>query len=69
MMKKILKNAFLLNFQKSMFSKIVPLKLSDLGEGTKEATIKKWFKKEGEIINEVKGKFYIGREYCRSLNR
>jgi hypothetical protein len=49
----LFKNIFNLKIQKSMFSKIVPLKLSDLGEGTKEATIKKWFKKEGDIINEV----------------
>lgn len=47
-----LKNLF---YSKYFFaSKIIPVKLSDLGEGTKEATIKKWFKKEGELVNEVK---------------
>jgi hypothetical protein len=51
---KLFKNYLQYNIQKHWFSKIVPLKLSDLGEGTKEATIKKWFKKEGDIINEVK---------------
>jgi hypothetical protein len=35
------------------FGKIVSINLPDLGEGTKEATIKKWFKKEGEKIEEV----------------
>ena len=35
------------------FSKTVPIKLPDLGEGTKEATIKTWFKKEGDLIEEV----------------
>jgi hypothetical protein len=50
---RLFKNTFKINLQKAMFSKIIPLKLSDLGEGTKEATIKKWFKKEGDIINEV----------------
>merc|ERR1712032_180776 len=34
------------------FAKIVQLKLGDLGEGTKEATIRTWFKKEGDIIEE-----------------
>jgi hypothetical protein len=45
---------FTLNFfQKFNFSKIIPIRLSDLGEGNKEATIKKWYKKEGEEIDEV----------------
>ena len=35
------------------FSKIIQLKLGDLGEGTKEATIKQWFKKAGDLIEEV----------------
>jgi hypothetical protein len=47
------KNIFNNHLQKAMFSKIVSLKLSDLGEGTKEATITKWFKKQGDIVNEV----------------
>jgi hypothetical protein len=36
------------------FGKIVQLKLGDLGEGTKEATIRTWFKKQGDLIEEVK---------------
>jgi len=40
------------------FGKIVSIKLPDLGEGTKEATVKKWFKNEGEKIDEVE---YINR--------
>ena len=41
--------------QYSMFARmfgIVPVKLGDLGEGTKEATIKQWFVKEGESVKE-----------------
>jgi len=41
------------------FSKILHVKLSDLGEGTKEATIKKWYKKEGEKIDEVSYNYLI----------
>jgi hypothetical protein len=32
------------------------MNLNDLGEGTKEATIKQWYKKEGDLIEEVKFK-------------
>lgn len=35
------------------FSKIVSVALPDLGEGTKEATIKEWFVKPGSKVNEV----------------
>jgi len=35
------------------FGKVVSLKLPDLGEGTKEATIKQWYKKEGDKVDEV----------------
>jgi len=33
-------------------SKIVRINLPDLGEGTKEATVKEWFVKEGQRITE-----------------
>ena len=33
--------------------KVVPVKLHDLGEGTKEAMIKKWYKAVGETVEEV----------------
>ena len=36
-----------------MFGSIIPIKLPDLGEGTKDATIKEWFVKEGQPIKEV----------------
>ena len=35
------------------FGQIMQVKLPDLGEGTKEATIKEWFVKEGDKIDEV----------------
>jgi len=34
------------------FGQMVAIKLPDLGEGTKEATIKEWFVKEGSKIEE-----------------
>jgi Biotin-requiring enzyme len=36
-----------------MFAKMIRINLPDLGEGTKEATIKEWFVKEGQKIKEV----------------
>lgn len=35
------------------FAKLVRINLPDLGEGTKDATIKEWFVKEGQRIKEV----------------
>ena len=40
-------------FMSRMFGTIVPVYLPDLGEGTKEATVKEWFVKEGDKIAEV----------------
>lgn len=34
-------------------TKIVPIILPDLGEGTKEATVKQWYKKVGDQVEEV----------------
>jgi 2-oxoisovalerate dehydrogenase E2 component (dihydrolipoyl transacylase) len=34
------------------FAKMIRINLPDLGEGTKEATIKEWFVKEGQKIKE-----------------
>jgi len=34
------------------FGKIVKIHLPDLGEGTKEATIKEWYVQPGSIVNE-----------------
>jgi len=44
----------LIKFNNFQFAKIIQLNLGDLGEGTKEATIKQWYKKEGDQIEEVK---------------
>ena len=33
-------------------NKIEAIKLGDLGEGTKDATVKKWFKKIGDMVKE-----------------
>ena len=35
------------------FGNIVKIHLPDLGEGTKEATIKEWYVEPGSIVNEV----------------
>lgn len=37
----------------AFFAKLIPVKLGDLGEGTKEATIKQWFVKQGGEVKEV----------------
>lgn len=46
-------NKKIFNFQRFNFAKIIPLKLGDLGEGTKEATVRQWYKGEGDIVHEV----------------
>lgn len=50
-------NKQIINFSHFNFAKIIHLNLGDLGEGTKEATIKQWYKKEGESIEEVRFSF------------
>ena len=44
----------LIRFNYFGFAKTVSIKLPDLGEGTKEATVKQWYKKEGDKVDEVK---------------
>ena len=46
-------NQFHLQMMMRMFAKMIRINLPDLGEGTKEATIKEWFVKEGQKIKEV----------------
>ena len=59
----------LINFNSFAFGRLVSLKLPDLGEGTKEATIKQWYKKEGDKVEEVVNLFYFtGRENSRSVH-
>jgi hypothetical protein len=61
LLKQICKNSNYLKFNisKQLFplrffsEKVVQMKLPDLGEGTKEATIQKWYKQEGELVEEV----------------
>lgn len=48
--------------------KILSIKLGDLGEGTKEATVKKWYKNVGEKVDEVIDGFIKGRKSSRSVN-
>jgi hypothetical protein len=33
-------------------SNLIKIQLPDLGEGTKEATVKEWFVKEGAVVDE-----------------
>jgi len=37
-----------------MFGSVVNVNLPDLGEGTKEATIKEWYVKVGDVVEEVR---------------
>lgn len=48
----IIKKSNLNRFVTFDFSRIVQIKLGDLGEGTKEAEIKKWHLKEGDKVEE-----------------
>lgn len=49
-----LKSFKILRFNSFAFSQsILPIKLGDLGEGTKEATVKKWYKNVGDPVEEV----------------
>lgn len=59
---------------------MVRINLPDLGEGTKEATIKEWFVKEGQRIKEVSEVdplryakrlhlFSLVRRHLRSIHR
>jgi len=51
---KLSKMTKLYNIPFSNFAKkIMNIKLGDLGEGTKDATIKQWYKKVGDIVKEV----------------
>lgn len=44
------------------FSRIFPVKLGDLGEGTKEGEIKKWYLKEGDDVDEEDQLVEIGTD-------
>lgn len=67
------KNNFLLNNnsalntifylkQMKLFSRMIPVKLGDLGEGTKEAEIKKWHIKVGDSIDEDDNLVEVGTD-------
>lgn len=40
-------------FFKKFSQKFAYVKLGDLGEGTKEATVKRWYKQVGDKVEEV----------------
>ena len=47
-----------------LFGSIIKIKLADLGEGTKGATIKEFFVKEGSLIKEV---IYLHSNYFKEI--
>lgn len=64
-MKTIITKSLQFNLSKHslyFFSRIVPVKLGDLGEGTKEGEIKKWYFKEGDKVNEEDKLVEIGTD-------
>ena len=46
-------NMFMPKTRMQMFGSLVQVALPDLGEGTKEATVKEWYVKPGERVSEV----------------
>ena len=47
-----------------LFGSVIKIKLADLGEGTKGATIKEFFVKEGSLIKEV---IYLHSNYFKEI--
>ena len=57
MMNLLFKNKLFVNplsklYKLNIATKIEAIKLGDLGEGTKDATVKKWYKKIGDLVKE-----------------